>query len=135
MTVRRMLERPDYEAILARIQQMQASADSKTGVLTAIQVGVLAYVLPAVAGWLEKPTTSALIQIGLAFGAGLMALGIGLAMFALFPRTKNPHSIRSVTFFGDIDTLSSDDYSQKLEKMDEPEWKAEYINQIHVNAV
>jgi hypothetical protein len=130
-----MIQREELKELLNRVQYFGSAADSKVGVLTAIQAAVFAYILPELGEWLEKSTTSVLMRGALVLGIVLMGYGIFKSIEAIFPRTRNPRRLKSVTFFGDIALLDVPEYRHKLESMTEEAWQADYISQIHTNSV
>jgi hypothetical protein len=130
-----MIERAQLESILNRVQQWVLAADTKVSVLAATEAAVFAYVLPALAEWLEDASTTTVIRAGLFVAILLLAYGIYRSLDALLPRTRNPHRLKSVTFFGDIATLTPDAYRARLKEMTNDDWEADYVNQIHTNAV
>jgi hypothetical protein len=125
----------ELKGILDRVQQWGIAADNKVNVLTAIQAAVFAFILPKTGDWIQRPSTSNYMSVALALGLLLLVAALGASVAAIFPRTKNPHRLKSVTFFGDINAMTAADYRKKLDAMTPPRWKEDYISQIHTNSI
>ena len=125
----------DLKGILDRVQTWGIAADNKVNVLTAVQAAVFAFVLPKTGEWFDKPATSFWMEVFLACGLLLLAGGLAKCVDAIFPRTKNTQRIKSMTFFGDINALSLEEYRATLQEMTPEKWREDYVSQIHTNAV
>lgn len=127
---------PELERILDRVHEWTRAADAKTDVLVAIQAGVLAFLLPPVTTWWTNATMPPprWVQGGIALGLAALVIGIYNALMALFPRTKNPHRLKSVTFFGDIAAWKLDEYRSKLDEITNERWREDLVTQIHASA-
>jgi hypothetical protein len=65
---------------------------------------------------------------------GLQLWAMGRAGGALFPHTENTSGIKSVTFFGDIASLSLEDYQKAVADTSRDSYDADFVSQIHVCA-
>lgn len=125
----------DLPTILDRVQAWITSVDQKLGVIAAIQTIACGFLFPELSEWVQKPTTSAGVKVALVAGAVVLAMGLGFALYALFPitTTTNKRKKTSVTFFGSIVEFdSNNEYGERLEKMSKEAWRAEYLSQIRI---
>ena len=119
----------DLKGILDRVQQWTAAADQKTEILTAIETLALGFVLPQVSTWLGAEHTTPLIKVMLHASCVVLAVGVAMSVYALFPRTAP--SADSLTYFGSIQGMSLEEYRRRLEAMDPAGWADDYTSQIH----
>lgn len=122
-------ELSDLKGILDRVQLWTAAADQKTEVLTAVETLALGFLLPQVSVWLNAPHTTSLIKVLLHASCLMLAAGVAVSVYALFPRTAP--TAGSLTFFGTIQGLSLEEYRSRLGAADEKTWADDYTSQIH----
>lgn len=105
------------------------SADSKVGVVVAIQAAMVG-ALAAAYGGAKQPEGSALFFT--AFALLLSVMSVVCAALALFPRTDGPSS--SFIFFGKIAAQTREEYVSRFGLASEAELLADCAQQIHRNA-
>lgn len=137
----------DLEPILDRIHEWTRSADTKVDILTAIEAGVVALLVPPLITWLQDPKTPTDLKLAFLVGFFFLVVALMKSLQALFPRTSPEwwrwlynwwHGIKtppaSITYFGHISGLTLDDYGKKLATITEKDLREDWICQIHISA-
>jgi Family of unknown function (DUF5706) len=111
--------------------QWIAAADTKTGVLVAIDIGMLGALAATFSGTptLQRTVPVILFTVG---AAVMLGIGIFCAAMALFPRTQGPRS--PYIFFGGIIEKQLADFSDSLRQATSDQLLQDCLTQIHRNA-
>lgn len=144
-----MIETEELEPILDRIHEWTRAADVKVDILTAVEAGVLALLIPALIEWIQDPHNAFENKLWFLLGFGFLIVALTKSLQALFPRTsdqwwirlwrwaKGEHSDRgpkSITYFGHIADLTLADYRERLSTLSPADLREDWINQVHLSA-
>lgn len=122
--------------MLDRVHEWIRSADQKISILLAFQAALVAFVAPKMLHWFYLSVRTCNFLSSVLF---LVAVGLAIYSFikifgALVPRTKNKAEEKSVTFFGDIASMTLPKYKKRLESISHAELEDDFIQQIHASA-
>jgi hypothetical protein len=144
-----MIETKELEPILDRIHEWTRAADVKVDILTAIEAGVVALMLPALVAWIQDPHNAAENKLWFSLGFGFLLVALMKSLQALFPRTTDQWWRRlwrwgkrdraneihkSITYFGDIADMTRADYRDRLDTITPEDLREDWISQIHLSA-
>jgi hypothetical protein len=137
----------ELERILNRVHEWTRTADVKTDILTAVQAGVLGFLLPGINAVMADSATTFWYEAGFVAGVVLLVLALAHSVMALFPRLSR-HSLwgllsgeraiaaqPSVTFFGHIALWKLSEYRERVNSISDEELREDYIRQIHTSAI
>lgn len=117
------------EQALSRQIEWIKSVEAKLGIVVAINIamlGTLAARVPAM------PENWWLVGIFVFLGSGSLLASLVFCALAICPRVKSPNL--SILFFGSISAHSSEEYTKRFETLDETEYLADLLKQVHRNA-
>ena len=73
-----MIETDDLEPILDRVHEWTRAADAKVDILTAIEAGVVALLIPALVPWIQDPVNASENKFKFLLGLGNTGWGESL---------------------------------------------------------
>lgn len=91
---------------------------------------------PKALGWFKEATSNNNVSSALLFifGGALLTYSLFKIFRALVPQLNNVSTRRSLTFFGDIASMSLEDFSTSIKTASEEAITADLIQQVHVSA-
>lgn len=117
------------ETTLARLLSWIGAADSKTGMVLAIDtamLGTLAALAPRYSDWTACPAAAS------ATAGALLGMSILMLSLASFPRMEGPRG--SLIFFGEIGKAECDVFVRAIHARSADEYLADLATQCHRNA-
>ena len=144
-----MIKTEDLERILDRVHEWTRAADVKVDILTAIEAGVVALLMPSLVGWINDPRNPLDDRIWFSVGFAFLLFALTKSLQALFPRTsdqwwkrllqwvkgEHPDEIqKSITYFGHIADMTLADYRERLNTITPADLREDWIKQIHLSA-
>src|SRR5712692_5465072 len=144
-----MIETEDLEPILDRVHEWTRAADVKVDILTAIEAGVVALLIPSLVTWIQDPRDAFENKLWFLLGFGFLLAALIKSLQALFPRTsdqwwkrlwrwiRGEHADeipKSITYFGHIAAMTLADYRARLGTLTPEDLREDCISQIHLSA-
>jgi len=127
-----MISTSAAERIVDRIQTLTRAADQKASALGIVQTGVPALLAESLKEWFLSPVLAPYKPFVAAATVGWI-VSLVLTTMVLMARTQN-RGRKSLTFFGDISSLSIEDYRSQLDSVDDAALAHDFADQAWVCA-
>jgi|GEM_PF-2036570 len=125
---------------LNRVSDWVRFADRKVAFLAVYYSAVISYILVQKDQFIETISVYSdnclWLSHLIAFSViGLLFIGIVYLVLAIFPRTKNHYTNKSLFYFGNIAGMKLIDFTKNFEKLSEADAKKQLTEQIYTNSV
>ncbi len=127
----------ELESNLDRIHEWVKAADQKASIWLAFQgvcLTLIAAEIGKLRGLLSSSPNDLLLILLIASFVGV-CLGIYKSVTAIIPRLNSKNKEKSLLFFGDIASLSLENFRERLKNYGDGDFRNDLIKQIHVSSL
>jgi hypothetical protein len=127
------MKKEDLENNLIRVQDWIKSADQKVSIWLAFQGIFLTIIIQYIANKIKNVKYFDFNILLFLTSITLIGLSIYKAALVIVPRIKNGKH-KSILYFGDIGSISLNDYENIIKKYSEADFERDLISQIHISS-